>query len=415
MPALGDNGMSGGFVARTASRIRGINPQLRQFLIGMALLGIAGGMFETTFNNFLADRFNLSAGARGFLEFPRELPGFLTALTAGALFFMAETLVAAAAALCIGIGMLGLAWWGSGWVPMLAWVTVWSIGSHLIMPVRSSLSMALADPQQRGRRLGQISGVGSAASIIGCGIVWIAMRYAGAGYGFIFITGGVAALCAVVFFARMRMPGAHLQRPKFVWNRRYWLYYVLAFFFGARKQIFITFGPWVLVKVFHQPAYIFAQLWIAAGILGVLSQPLLGRAIDRFGERAVLMTDSVCIFLVCMGYGCAHLLPNHTAALALLYVCFVGDQLLFGVNMARDTYMSKIALKPEHLGPSLSLGITINHAVSMSVPAFGGWLWMQYGHPSVFIATAGIAVLMFIFTSMIRLPRAHGTEPGRPM
>jgi len=391
---------------RAALRDRwgGLPPNLRLFLIGTALMSVAGGMFETTFNNFLSDRFDLSAGARGILEFPRELPGFLTAVMAGLLFFLPETLIAAVAALFLGVGMIGVALYGTAWIPMLAWVTVWSIGAHLVMPVRSSLSMDLADANRKGRRLGQISGVGAAAGIAGCAIVWLSMRFARAGYSFVFIIGGVAALAAALFFAHMRMPGAHLQRPKFVWNRRYGLFYVLAFFFGARKQIFITFGPWVLVRVFHQPAWIFAQLWIVAGVLGILAQPLLGRAIDHFGERAVLMADSLCIFGVCMGYAFSDHIASHGLALALLYACFVFDNLLFGVNMARDTYLSKIALQPEHVGPSLSLGISINHAVSMSVPALGGWLWMQYGHASVFLVTAAVSVLMFVFSGLIRLP-----------
>jgi membrane protein YdbS with pleckstrin-like domain len=73
--------------------------------------------------------------------------------------------------------------------------------------------------------------------------------------------------------------------------------------------------------------------------------------------------------------------------------------------MARDTYMSKIALKPEHVAPSLSLGITINHAVSMSVPALGGLVWIYYGHSWVFIGAGCVAVLMVVFTSMVRTDR----------
>jgi MFS family permease len=210
-------------------------------------------------------------------------------------------------------------------------------------------------------------------------------------------------MLASVFFFRMRMPNAHLQRPRFVWRREYWLYYVLALLFGARKQVFITFGPWVLVRIFHQPVWIFAQLWIAAAILGVVFQPALGRAIDRWGERAVLLSDSVLILLVCLGYGFAHRLHSPSLALGLLYVCFVADNLLFGVNMARDTYLSKIVVKPEDLAPTLSLGISINHVVSMSIPSVGGILWIAYGHSSVFVATAGIAVLMGIFSAMVRV------------
>jgi MFS family permease len=260
--------------------------------------------------------------------------------------------------------------------------------------------------------MGQIAATSIAASILGCSVVWIAMRWFHANYRVIFIIGGVAACAASLFFFRMCMPNAHLQRPRFVWHRRYWLYYVLALLFGARKQVFITFGPWVLIRIFHQPAWIFAQLWIAAALLGIFFQPALGRAIDRLGERTVLAADSVLILLVCLGYGFAHRLANPTLALGLLYVCFVGDNLLFGVNMARDTYLSKIAVRPEHVAPTLSLGITINHVVSMSIPALGGLMWMKYGHPSVFLATAGVAVLMGIFSTMVKVPPAPATSPG---
>lgn len=394
-------------------RLRQMNPQLKLFLIGIALLSITGGIGESIFNNFLSDTFNLNARTRGLLEFPRELPGLLTALFAGALFFLSETHIAAFSALCIGVGMLGLAFWGASWTVMLVFMFIWNTGAHMIMPVRSSIGMDLAHAAHKGRRLGQIQGVGIAASIMGCGVVWILMKYLGAGYRAMFIIGGVVALLAALFLFAMRLPTAHLQRPKFVVRRQYWLFYTLAFLFGARKQIFITFGPWVLIKIFHQPAYIFAQLWMVAGVLGIIFQPSLGRAIDRFGERWVLMVDSVLVVGVCLGYGYAHLISSQAVALGLLYTCFVGDLLLFGTNIARDTYLAKIALKPEDVAPSLSLGVSINHVVSMSVPALGGLMWMKYGHASVFLAAAGVALVMLFFSSLIRKGAAAiGTRPG---
>ena len=392
------------------NRLKALPPNLVLFLVGMALMGISSGVFETTFNNFLSDTFRMDADTRGFLEFPRELPGFLCALFAGMLFFLPETGIAAVSAFAVGLGMLGLAFWGQQWTAMLVFMLLWGLGAHLLMPIRSSISMNLAHEGKVGRRLGQIQGTALAASIGGCALVWIGMKYLHADYRIIFALGGIAAILSGIIMLGMHMPNAHLQRPKFIWNRSYWLYYTLALLFGARKQIFITFGPWVLVKIFNQPAYIFAQLWIAAALLGVVFQPTLGRAIDRFGERRVLMADAVCVFLVCMGYGYAHLIASRSLALGLLYACFVGDQLLFGVNMARDTYLAKIALKPEHISPTLSLGISINHLVSMSVPALGGLMWVKYGHPSVFLSAAGIAVLMFLFSRQVRTP---GT-PSRP-
>lgn len=376
------------------------------FILGMFMVSMAGGMFETTFNNYVSDTFALTASARGWLEFPREMPGFLTAIMAGMLFFLPETRIATASAAAIGVGTLGLAAMGGEWGWMLLWVTLWSAGAHLIMPVRASISMDLAEPNRKGRRMGQIAGFMTVAGIAGCTFVWLAMKHWNAGYRLIFTVGGLCALAGAVFFQQMRMPGSHIKRPKFLWDKRYWLYYTLAFLFGARKQIFITFGPWLLVKVFHQPAFIFAQLWIAASVLGVLFQPALGRAIDRFGERAVLVLDSILVFLVCAGYGLAHLAPDERIALWILYVCFVGDQLLFGMNMARDTYLARVAVKPEHVAPTLSLGITINHAVSMSIPVLGGFAWMRYGPTSVFAGAACVALVMLAFSSMVR-PRTR--------
>lgn len=386
-------------------KVKNLNPQLKLFLISMALLGIAGGIFETSFNNFLSDKFSINADKRGLLEFPRELPGFLTALFTGLLFFAAETWIAGLSALVIGIGMLGLAFLGGEWYSMLIFTTLWSIGAHLIMPMRSSISMSLASAEAKGRRLGQVQGVGIASSILGCLVVWFVMKHAVHDYSTIFIIGGVAALISAGVFFAMRLPGSHLERPKFIWRKEYRLYYTLQLLFGARKQIFITFGPWVLVKIFNQPVWIFAQLWIVASIIGIFFQPALGRAIDRKGERFVLMVDGVLTFIICMGYAFAYRIPDSHIALGALYACLVGDQLLFGTGMARDTFVSKIAVNRTDIPPTLSLGVSINHVVSMSIPALGGLLWIRYGHPAVFFGAAGIAVLMIIFASQIRLPQ----------
>jgi hypothetical protein len=72
--------------------------------------------------------------------------------------------------------------------------------------------------------------------------------------------------------------------------------------------------------------------------------------------------------------------------------------------MARSTYLAKIAREPSHVAPTLSMGITINHVVSMTVPAIGGMVWMRWGHPWVFLGASGVAVLMFVFSSFVYVP-----------
>jgi hypothetical protein len=61
-------------------------------------------------------------------------------------------------------------------------------------------------------------------------------------------------------------------------------------------------------------------------------------------------------------------------------------------GMARTMYLNRIALKKEDLTPTLSLGVSIDHTVSMTVPFLGGLLWMQAGYPAVFTIAACIAL-----------------------
>ncbi len=400
------------------NRLRQATPGLLWFLAAVACLGVVSGVFETTFNNYLSDTFNITASQRGMLELPREMPGFLTALLAGMLFFMAETHVGALCALTTMVGMLVLGLGGTAWHGMMIGMLGWSIGTHVSMPINRSIAMQLARKNATGRRLGQVGAVGVAATIGGCFIVWIGMKYLHLDYSAVFICGAVAALLAIPAFLAVPKHAAQLTRPKLVVRRRYWLYYALCFLFGARKQVFITFGPWVLVRIFHQPAYIFAQLWIVSALVGIFFQPLLGNLIDRIGERTILMIDALVLVVITFAYG--HLHPGSELARFAILTCYVIDQISFAVGMARDTYMSKIAEQPDHIAPTLSLGISINHAVSMSLPWLGGWVWDTYGYRMVFVGAGFVAVLTLIFASMVKAPlqRPQGevevVEPPEP-
>jgi MFS family permease len=197
------------------------------------------------------------------------------------------------------------------------------------------------------------------------------------------------------------------KRRKLVVKRRYSLYYILCALFGARKQVFITFAPWVLVTIYGEPASTFAKLWIVSSIIGVFFQQGLGDLIDNWGERKVLMADGVVLVMICLGYAFANDigLPEGWPVW-VLYGCYVIDQLLFGVENARSSYLAKIAERPEDVSPSLSMGITLNHAISMLVPFIGGkYLWDVFGYESVFMAAAALSVVTIIAASQVRTPQ----------
>jgi MFS family permease len=316
-------------------------------------------------------------------------------------------------ALGIAVGVTGLAFisQASQFGPMVAFMFIWSAGAHLMMPVTNTITLNLAGSSNRAAMMGRIGAVGMAATIVGSGIVWIGLEYVHLSYRAMFLIAMVGALVAGVFVALMKpLPRRPGSRPKLVIRRRYSLFYIMYAIAGARKQIFLTFGPWVLIKVFHEPAPTIAKLWMVASAIGIFLQPQLGKLIDRVGERAILMADGIILVGVCLGYGFAEHLPL-AHPVKLVYACYVLDSLLFANYIARSTYLAKIAETKEDIHATLSLGITLDHAVSMSIPSLGGLIWAAHGYPYVFLAAAVIALMSTTAASFIRVPRGHIEGP----
>jgi len=383
---------------------RDLRRELTLFLVVIAALGAAGGIFETTFNNFLSDTFEMGAEARGRLEFPRELPGFLVTLLGGMLFFLSEVKLGTLSAVGIALGMVGLGLLGTDYALMIGAMVLWSTGNHLMMPVNNTIALSLAPANARAARMGQIGAVGMAATILGSVVVWTGLQYLGIGYRTTFLIAACGAVAAGIFVSQIRPLSARAAaRPKLVLKRRYSLFYVLNVFAGARKQVFLTFGPWVLIKVFGEPAPTFAKLWIVASLIGIVFQPQLGKLIDRVGERIVLMAGAALLVAVCLGYGFADQLPLANPV-RLVYACYVLDHVLFAMAMARATYLARIAESEEDIHASLALGVSIDHAVSMSIPTVGGIVWAKYGFPYVFLGAAAIAVLNLVAAGFVRAP-----------
>ncbi len=400
--------------------------QLMLFLIGIASLGLTAGLYEPSFNNFLNDIYHLGDAQRGFLEFPRELPGFLVALFAGTLFFLSETSIASVCALLVGLGLMGLAWCVSG-LPigvMITFMIIWSIGNHLLMPIRRSLTMHLAGRggKNKGRLLGNTSALGAGAMMIGALIVFSVTKTTGANYRLLFMLGAASTVIAAVAFAMMRMPRAHLNRPKWIFRKKYGLYYALTLLWGDRKQVFLTFGPWLIVREFGKGPDTIAMLWLIGSGLGIFSQPLLGRLIDKLGERTILTADAILGISICLVYafipslrglgtlgeftfmGQEYVLSGGSLAIGIVLSCYVLDHLLTGSGMARVTYLTKITDSPADIAPTLSMGVTLDHFSSMLAPIWAGMLWAAFGFQYTFLYAATLASVTLVLALHIRTP-----------
>jgi MFS family permease len=365
-------------------------------------------MVDSTFNNFLEFRFRLSGFQRSFLEFPRELPGFLVVFVSAALSFLCSRRLATAAMFFGAVGSILLGFASFSYALMIPWLFIFSLGQHLYMPLASTIGMELAQEGRDGRRLGQLNAIRNFAAILGSFIVVLGFKYLGFSFTHTFTLAALLLSAAAVLFLNMKPMPVTAKRGFLTFHREYRLYYLLNILSGARKQLFITFAPWVLVSVLGQPTQIMATLFTIGGLIGILFQPLLGWTIDRFGERFVLSSEAVILIFVCFGYGFGKFLFSPTAAFYLICVCFLVDQMIFSVSMARATYLKKISIQPDHIQPALTAAVTIDHVFSIASALVGGLIWNRFGFQYVFLFGAGIAAVNFFTALKVRVPKKTG-------
>ncbi|MEI8200418.1 MAG: MFS transporter [Eubacteriales bacterium] len=378
------------------------------FLLVGFLSGIAGGINATIFNNYLNDAYHLTADLRGLVELPRELPGLLIVIVLGLLSFLGDIRMAAVGMLAASLGMLGLGLFSPGFTVMLAWMMVFSLGTHIFMPLSASIGMSLSKPESYGSRLGRFSAYSLTATIIGYGIVWTGFKFFNMTYAIAFVIASVFYVMAAFVLKIMHRKQTKISRVRFVFRKRYTLFYCMSVVNGARKQIFLTFAPWVLIQVFHLDAPTFAVLGIIIATVSIVSRKIVGDAIDRLGERTVLSLEAVLLVVICMGYAFAADLVPLSAAVVIIAVCYILDNSMSAVEMARSTYVRKIALDPTDVMPTLSAGVSFDHIVAMTIPILGGLLWKTMGYQYVFMAAALIGVLNLILSLKIRIPGKTG-------
>jgi len=386
------------------SRIRDLPRELVLFIIASFAVGMAASLVDSSLNNFFNDTFSLNGFQRSFLEFPREFPGVITLFVSAALWFLGSRRLGGVAMLLAAIGIFLIGFSSSSYLLMVVFLFIYSMGNHLFMPVATTVGMELASAGKTGRRLGQLNAIRNAATIVGSFIVFIGFKFLNFNYQTSFTIASVVFLVAAVLMFMMQPKRSARPRTFLKLRKEYSLYYLLSVLAGSRKQIFITFAPWVIVTIFNKPTQTLATLYTIGGIIGILFQPFLGKAIDRFGERLVLTTEALTLIFVCLGYGFSRSILPENIAFLVVCGCYLLDQMLFSVSMARSTYMKKIALDPADIQPALSAAVSIDHVFSISVALLGGVIWNAFGFQYVFLLGVLIAILNFFVARHIRLP-----------
>lgn len=389
---------------KTKLHLNNIPRELYLFFLATIAMGIAYSVYDSTFNNYLNNRFALTGFQRSFLEIPRELPGLLCVFVTALFWFLDSRRLAVVAMMFGAAGSLLMWYLSPTYGILMIWLFIYSMGSHLFLPIQSTIGMELADTDKPGQRLGQINSLRNLAVILGSFLVFLGFKYFHFSFQNTFVITSIALVIAAVLLFSMRPEKNKLPATYFKLHKEYNLYYFLAILYGSRKQIFLTFAPWVLVTVFKQPTQTMATLFFVGGIIGIIFQPILGYMIDHLGEKVVLVAEAILLALVCLLYGFSKSLFSESVALWVTFICYLLDQMLMSVSMARATFMRKIAKSPDDIQPALTVAVTIDHVFSISIALIGGVIWNVFGYQYVFLLGVVIAIINFFVASRIKLP-----------
>jgi len=200
----------------------------------------------------------------------------------------------------------------------------------------------------------------------------------------------------------MHISHLHAPRQRLVLKREFNLYYLLEILAGTRKQIFLTFGPWVLIEVYGLHVSSIATLLMISSCIGIVFKPLAGMVMDRVGERNVMIADGLVLAVVCLGYGYAQkAIPDPDWARRAACCCYIADEMLFALGNARSIYLSRMVGSPQELNSSLAMGVSINHIASMTIPMVAGTIWMCWGFERLFFGAALFAVVLAIVATRV--------------
>ena len=347
--------------------------------------------WRTLLNNFGVESVGLDGLGMGVVQSVREVPGFLTLLAIYVILIIREHRLAA-----LGVAVMGAGVALTGLLPTLSGLVfttlVMSFGFHYFETMNQSLTLQYFDRSEAPLVLGRMRSVNALTNISVGGAIYLMAKFLG--YAEMFaILGGVAVAAGLWAFTqdptREDLP---LQHKKMTLKRKYWLFYALTFMGGARRQIFVAFAVFLLVEKFGYTIQHITILFVVNNVLNYFVSPLIGKAINRYGESPVLSLEYVVLIFVFLGYA-------YTENSVVAGVLYVVDNIFFNFSIGIKTFYQKIA-DPRDMASGMTMGFTINHIAAVFIPVAGGLVWIT-DYRSVFLAAVGMSLVSLFLARMI--------------
>ncbi|MFB2778042.1 MFS transporter [Shewanella mangrovisoli] len=378
-------------------------PNPKALLLWMTfVMSLVFAVWQALLNNFVIEKAQFTGAEIGMLQSLREIPGFLAFTAIFVLLLVREQAFAllSLALLCIGVAI-------TGFFPQVLGLylttILMSVGFHYFETINQSLTLQWVDKQDTAAFMGKALAWRSAAALVGYGSIWLVMTWQKLDYWHMYLIIGVLGLLMVISMSLYypQFDTHEVQHKKVILRKRYWLYYLLTFFSGARRQIFMVFAGFMMVEKFGYSVSEITALFLINYVVNLLFAPAIGRFIGRIGERNALTVEYIGLFFVFVSYALVEQ-PHMAAAL------YVIDHLLFAMAIAMKTYFQKIA-DSKDIAATMSVSFTINHIAAVVIPVLLGLLWLS--DPAlVFYIGAGFAVCSLVLALNVPRHPSPGNE-----
>ncbi len=299
---------------------------------------------------------------------------------------------------------------------MLVLLFIYSTGFHLYLPLQDGLCLTLIKDENVGEKMGQYKAISTAFTMLAAIVIFIGFRS-----GFFslttpiiipFVLAGILTIVVAMMYINigriLKQPIHSSKKIKIVFRKEYKLYYCLAILNGVQKQVMITFGPWVLIEILNKKADTLAILSIISSFIGVFFLTYVGRWLDRFGVRRLLFADALTFIFVYFAYGVLTTgfhngtLPAFGVPVFLTGALFVADRISMQLGMVRTVYLQKIAVTPTDITPTLSLGISLDHVVTIICAPILGVVWYSFGPQYIFFSMATLSLLNLFIANKVK-------------
>lgn len=367
--------------------------QMYLYLIVLSICSTAGlQCWATLFDNFSVNIVGLDGQHIGALHSVREIPGFLALLVTYVILIIKEHKLSALSIIILGAGLFA-----TGFLPsfsgLIFTTMLMSFGFHYYETTNKSLTLQYFDKLSSPLVFSAQRSYAAAASIVVGIIIFFIAPILSYKTMYILFGGGIG-ICGIWAFTKNPADKDILpQKKQLILKKKYWLFYFLTFMAGARRQIFMAFATFLLVKKFGFSVQDITLLFLLNNGINFFINPLIGKFIVKYGERKLLSIEYFSLILVFIAYA----LVDSKFLAGTLYIL---DHIFFNFSTAISTYFQKIA-DPRDIAASSAVGFTINHIAAVVLPVIGGLLWMvDYKIP--FLAGAFFSFISLCFVQFIR-------------